>query len=630
MKKRTRVVALMLATSMVLCACGGTGTTPKAPSDQSGSETSNSDNPLMGDKEKLLSFDYGDVTLLDGMFKDVYDGCMAYYDSLTADDILYRWRKVSGMDTKNGRDLGWEAGTVNPECCVAQLISAKARRYAITQDENDLKLVQDIVDGYQEIIEETGSYPLMFSAYFYEKTLRAFIDIYEYCHIEQAYDMAKDFLSYGMSNAPFKEPETLLGDNGSEWYTMSEVIYLFADLAKEKGESAAVVKQYLDFGKLYEYTEFWDIFYNDKNLFDYSVQVDRPYNEWFHAYSHLNSFNSALEAYQQTGKSYYLDATIKFYDWAEQTQKLATGGYGAEWEWLLPSDQLVSYLRTTPRSTETQCNAYAIINMDNRLMSYTADGHYGQWMEDAFYNMTIASLETRDGCPTYYSDYSSDGGTKYLREEWPWACCAGTRPLSVMEYLKNIYYNDTKNLYVNLYTNSSIEFKNSNDNTIKLTQNSSFPTDSAVNFTVNVSKEEEFSLYFRKPEWLAGEATLSVNGEAVEYTEENNWLVVKRTWKDSDAVALNLPMNLYYSVVQNEKDESDAVYAVKYGPIALACQGVVDKLADSLPISGDPSTLLTRQDGTMDFTVTNDSSIVFHPYYSYEEGETYIMYISTK
>ena len=70
--------------------------------------------------------------------------------------------------------------------------------------------------------------------------------------------------------------------------------------------------------------------------------MDRPYNEWFHAYSHLNSFNSALEAYQQTGKSYYLDATIKFYDWAEQTQKLATGGYGAEWEWLLPSDQLVS------------------------------------------------------------------------------------------------------------------------------------------------------------------------------------------------------------------------------------------------------------------------------------------------
>ena len=629
MKRRWKVAAMVLALSMAVSACGNTGK-PATKPNQSSSVESKSNNPLIEDRIKLLTFDYDDVTLQDGLFKQVYDGCMEYYDALTADDILYRWRKNSGMDTKSGRDLGWEAGTTNPECCIAQLISAKARRYAITKKEENLQIVKDILSGYQEIIDQTGTYPQMYSAYFYEKTLRAFIDCYECCELEQGYEMAKAFVSWGMANDPFKKPEKLLGDNGSEWYTMSEALYEFADLAKRKGENAAVIKQYTDFAKLYEYTEFWDIFYNEENLFDYKVQVERPFNEWFHAYSHLNSFNSALEAYKQTGKEYYLDATTKFYTWARETQKLATGGYGAQWEWLLPSDVLVGYLRTTERSTETQCNAYAVVNMDNRLTSYTADAFYGQWTEEAFYNMTIASLETRDGCPTYYSDYSSDGGTKYLRWDWPWACCAGTRPLVVMEYLKSIYFNDTRNLYVNLYTNAAVNFTNANGNEIELSQNSAFPEETSVTFNVNTSEKEAFSICFRKPEWLAGEAALTINGETAAYEEENNWYVVNREWKDGDTVVIDLPMNLYYSVVENGETAEDTVYAVKYGPVTLACDGAVANLRSYIPLAEDANTLLTRQETDMIFTAARNSGIVFKPYYSYEEGKPYTLYISTK
>lgn len=628
MKKRGKVTATVLAVCLLCSACGGTS--KPGDSGQTEGVESKSHNPLIEDRIKLLTFDYDDVTLQDGLFKTTYDQCMAYYDALTADDILYRWRKNSGMDTRTGRDLGWESGTTNSECCIAQLISAKARRYEITKAEKDLQTVQNILTGYQEVIDKAGTYPLVYSAYFYEKTLRAFMDIYEYCGIEQAYDMAKEFVSWGMSHEPFKEPKTLLGDNGTEWYTMSEVLYEFAELAKEKGEGAAAVKQYTEFAKLYEYTEFWDIFYQEKDIFDYHVQVERPFNEWFHAYSHLNSFNSALEAYEQTGKDYYLEASKKFYNWARDTQKLATGGYGAQWEWLLPSDVLVGYLRTSNQSTETQCNSYAVVNMDNRLTSYTADGFYGQWTEEAFYNMTIASLETRDGCPTYYSDYSADGGTKYLRWDWPWACCAGTRPLVVMEYLRSIYYNDTKNLYVNLYTNSTVDFTNEKENNIELSQNSAFPDETSVTFKVNTTETEDFSICFRKPDWLAGNATVAVNGETVTCEEENNWLVVNRKWNDGDTVVLDLPMNLYYSMIKNAETEGDAVYAVKYGPVTLACEGVVADLNSYIPLEEDVNTLLTRRNGTLTFTSAKNSTVVFKPYYSYGEEKPYMLYISTK
>ncbi len=578
-------------------------------------------NPLFGQRVKLLSFDYGDVKLYDGLYKQSFDGCMSYYDTLTADDILYRWRKVSGMDTKTGRDLGWATDT-SAECCIAQLISAKARRYAVTGAQSDLQLVKDVLQGYQEIITETGGYPLMYSAYFFEKTLRCFIDAYEYCGLEEGYRMAKALVYYGMTNDPFQNPTKYLGDNGSEWYTMGEALYMLAELAEEKGESAKTVEKYYAFAALYDYTEFWDIFRNGENVFDYSVAVDRPYNEYFHAYSHANSFNSALEAYEQTGNTDYLNASVRFYQWLEDTQKLATGGYGTQWEWLLPKDALISYLRTTPRSTETQCNSYAVVNMDNRLMSYTANGAYGQWTEDAFYNMTIASLETQDGCPHYYSDYSADGGTKSLRTDWPWACCAGTRPLVMMEYLKSIYFHDGRNMYVNLYTNSSVEMTASSGNVIVLTQQSDFPVTDTVEFTVMVSQAEAFALCFREPAWLASDAVIQVNGETVSYIRKEGWLTLERMWNNGDQIVLKLPMELYYEEIT---ENGSGVYALKYGPVVLACDGVNTQLATMLPLSKNPNSLLQKQGNSLIFT-SGDTQ--FKPYYDYPAGAKYTLYIS--
>lgn len=592
---------------------------------------------VVQDSSKLVSFDYGDVILHDGLFKDHYDGCMEYYDTLTADDLLWHWRTSYGLDTEDGRDLGWVNGDTNAECCVAQLISAKARRYAITRDASDLQVVQEIVADYQDIVKKAGTHPLMYNQYFYEKAIRAFLDIYEYCGIEEGYDIAKSLVDWGMQKEQFSNPDKLLGDIQTEWYTMGEALYMFVDVARDRGESSQSVDKYMEFAKLYDYTEFWDIFYNNKSIFDYRVadEVNSNYKDYFHAYSHLNSINSALEAYKQTGNAYYMDSAVKFFDWASLNQKFATGGYGAKWEYLMPAAQQVDWLRTNKeRSTETQCTAYAVTNMSSRLIQHTGDSSYAQWMEDAFYNMSIASLETKDGKPMYYSKYSALGGNKYLREDWPWACCAGTRPLVMMEYLKNIYYNDTQNLYVNLYTNSSVNFTNANGNKITLTQNSSFPESSDITFTVNASSAENYIIHFRKPEWISDNVTVKVNGVKVSYMENNGWVAVNRRWNSGDIIVVTLPMKLYYDKI--EQSAGDGVYALKYGPIALACalrieydNDIVSTLHNVVPIGQDPNALLSKG-SDLTFTVKSDSKYVFKPYYEYKENQWYVLYMSTK
>jgi len=623
MKKFLAMSAAAVMTVSILSSCSNKTPTLLNFIPQKEIAVSAIDNPLYNDTVKLLQFNYGDITLFDGMYKDVYDGCMEYYDSVTVDDILYTWRKSVGLDTKTGRDLDW-----SQQCCLGQLISSKARKYATTNDPKDLDTVQYLVDSYLELAEIAGVQVGIWGPYNYEKRVRAFMDIYNYCHIEEAYDIAKAIIEYGIATPQFNNPRKWLGDNSTEWYIMGEALNLFVELAEKKGESAEDISRYRAFADIYEYTEFWDIFLYEENLFDYKVKSDYDFENRsaFHAFSHVNTFNSALEIYKQTDEDKYLNLSIYFHNWLNESQRLATGGYGVNLEHLLERDKLINLLSDVKNSYETQCGAYAIVTVDNRLLSYTGNANYGNWTEDAFYNMTLGSLETKDGAAHYYSHVAKNGGTKFRIEGWLWACCAGTRPLVVQEYLRSIYFNDTKNLYVNLYTNSSVNFENKNGNKITLTQQSQYPIEDTVNFTINSSIEEEFAISFRKPEWLSLEATISVNGTSVTYIEKDGWYMVERVWKDGDTVELKLPMELHYSVLEGEHIKY-GLYALKYGPVTLAYNGYTNNLAELVPINSDPNDLFEKTEETLNFSSKKDNSVIFKPYYVYEENEIYTMYI---
>lgn len=623
MKKFLAISAAAVITASTIASCSS-----KVPTHYNFiPEINIAENPLYNDKVKLLQFNYDEVTLLDGIYKEVYNGCMEYYDSLTADDVLYVWRTKAGVDTKTGRDLGWFPATGNGQCGLGQLVSAKARKYAVTKATEDLEVVQQIIDGYLELMEVSNPCIGCESWFFdYDRRLRGFIDAYLFCNIEGAYDIAKAIVEYAIAKPFYNEPRKKLGDDSTEWYTLGEALNIFASLAEQKGESAEDVARYHEIANKYEYNEYWNIFINNEEPFDYEPDKSVTQSLGFHAYSHITSFRSAIEFYKKTGNEDYLKGAMNFIDWLDESQRLVTGGYGIRVEQFFPADIMIRDFDETDKTYETQCNSYALVSLNDMLMTYTADGNYGNWIEDSFYNMTIASLETENGLAHYCSHLATTGGTKFLETRWPWSCCAGSRPLIMMEYLRSIYFHDTQNLYVNLYTNSSIDFEKSNGNKITLTQNSQYPIEDLINFKVNVTNKEDFAILFRAPEWIANKAIIKVNGEKLSYIEENGWYIIKRTWTDGDTVELKLPMNLYYDIITPEI-RTNGLYAMKYGPIALACEGNIRNLNTKVSRFSDPNELFEKAEGSLNFTLKEDRSVVFKPYYVYEENEFYKMYM---
>ena len=97
-----------------------------------------------------------------------------------------------------------------------------------------------------------------------------------------------------------------------------------------------------------------------------------------------------------------------------------------------------------------------------------------------------------------------------------------------------------------------------------------------------------FNLLIRIPGWAQNKAipsnlyqfqnnsdakpVIKVNGAAVEYTIENGYAVINRTWKKNDKVEVNLPMEVR-RVVANEKLKDDiGKVALQRGPLMYCAE----------------------------------------------------------
>lgn len=622
--KKTLIALLLTISCLFMVSCGKNTqviTTTKDTYDYSG-------NPNEDEIVKLNSFTYGDITLYDSLYKDVFDGCLEYYMSLTPDDILYNINRYIQPGYSEGEDIGVGAGGN----VVGQWMQAYARFYDATKDPLVLEQCTKIMNSMNELSEKTPQLLDAKSCYCFEKYLRGFLDMYTYCGIEEGFDCAKRLMDFALGNDAMNNPRLSLGDNGGddeiEWYTMCESIMRFYEIAREENKiPARELNQYYEFAKKYIYKDFYDIFVNGESLYDHSPEHGINI-QYFHAYSHVNTFNSAAALYKKTGDSYYLTAMTNFYDWLDKDQKLATGGFGCHTEWLAPREEQIGYLQTYHDNYETQCSSYAMYRLDNNLMNYTGKSSYGDWTEQLFYNATLASLETESGFAFYYSDYCTSGGNKALKTNWKWSCCTGTRPLAVLELLRSIYFNDGENLYINLFTNSEVNWEREND-FVKIKQETSYPIEDSVKFTVNTNRSDKFGIKIRNSKFASSKIIIKINGEEYAYkVDKDGWIDLNRVWSNNDEIEIVIPMSLSITEIEEELYYgTDGVWAMTYGPITLAAK---------LPFGIKPKEVfkyenvlskITKGNDNLHYTITDDGlTAEIKPFYEYKAGEGYYLY----
>ncbi len=215
-------------------------------------------------------------------------------------------------------------------------------------------------------------------------------------------------------------------------------------------------------------------------------------------------------------------------------------------------------------STAECCCSYNMLKLTRHLYSWTGDPRYFDYYERALINHRIGTIQPKTGFTQYYLSLTPGAWKTFNTEDKSFWCCTGS---GVEEYAKlndSIYWHDDDGVYVNLFVPSELKWTQRG---FTLRQDTKFPAEQSTTLTVTAANPGKLAMHLRIPEWVAAEATVKINGRALEATAEpGSYLTVTRVWKAGDRVEMSLPMKLRLEAMPDDP----TIQAVLYGPTVLA------------------------------------------------------------
>jgi uncharacterized protein len=576
----------------------------------------------------LTTFSYSDVELLDGPMKRQFDENHARFLNLDDDRLLKVFRQVAGLPAP-GEDMGgWydltgfslERNDFHGFIAghtFGQYVSALARAYAATGSEPTRAKINRLVKGYAETLDPKAKFFVNYRlpAYTYDKLSCGLIDAHEFAHDPIAMDVHEKLTRAMTAYLPEKalsraeqrsRPHKDTSYTWDETYTLPENLFL-AYQRSGKVFYRDMAKQYLE-----DDTYFGPLSQGNNVL---------PFE---HAYSHVNAFSSAMQAYITLGSQMHLQAAKNGFEMLVKTQSFVTGGWGPDEAFGEPGrGQLGDSLAATHASFETPCGAYGHFKITRYLLRVTKDAQYGDSMERVLYNTILGAWPIQaDGTSFYYSDYATTGKKVWYGQKWP--CCSGTFPQLAADYHLSTYLQSADGVYVNLFTPSRVQWKDGGGS-YALKQETKYPFDNKVQIQVTASQPKDYTISVRIPSWAVPDPVLSVNGKRVsESVQPGSFASVRRTWKDGDRLELELPMPLRLDAVDANHPK---LVALLRGPLVLFA------IADSQP-SFDRNSLLqakatSNTAGDWVATAADGSSVSLRPFMNIDK-ENYSTYVLLK
>jgi uncharacterized protein len=576
------------------------------------------DTPSGAAKLVIEPFNYDGVKLLSSRWQRQSQAARDFWMSLSEDDILHGFRASAGLPAPGKALGGWAAG--DSSVVLGQWLSGMSRLARATGDHALLDKARRLFTGWAATVGTDGNSRM--GHYSFEKLVCGLADLQMYGDCKEAGDMLEKVVDYAAktfnhSNVPAAPVRGSYAGSPGEWYTLAENpyrAYLFTGSPKYKA-----------FGDLWLYHAYWD---------KLAHTTDPKGMAGVHAYSHVNTYSSAAMAYGVTGDRQYLTIIKNAYDFLQNSQCYATGGYGPS-EFIAASDGGIGRALETRQDTfETACGSWAAFKLGRYLMQFTGEARYGDWVERILYNGIGAALPvTAEGKNFYYSDYRINGGMKVYNWEM-WTCCSGSYIQAVADYPNLIYYKDTSSLYVNLYVSSEVTWKRP-DGDVKLTQETNYPEAETSTLTLELPpsrKTASFPIKFRVPAWTR-DASVKVNGAAVNVKcKPGTWASVERVWNSGDKVEIRIPLTLRMQAV--DQQHPDRVAVVR-GPVVLVFETAYHDPFFRLPGTDEELNKWLVADATPGFFGVKppDGSAVrskFRPFYTVEEAYPYKMYFDKK
>jgi len=233
------------------------------------------------------------------------------------------------------------------------------------------------------------------------------------------------------------------------------------------------------------------------------------------------------------------------------------------------------------------CASVGMVFWNQRMNLLEGNSQYIDVLERSLYNAALDGLSLT-GDHFFYGNPLASSGQHSRREWFGTACCPSNISRLVASVGDYIYAKNNKGIWLNLFIGNETEFE-IKGNKIPVKVDSNFPWDGKVEISISPPTETEFDFHLRVPGWITEEPvpgklysfvsdekpefTLLINGEPANYSLENGYAVISRTWNKGDQITYELPLEVRELQARPEVAADQGRVAIQRGPIVYCIEG---------------------------------------------------------
>ncbi|MCE8994253.1 glycoside hydrolase family 127 protein [Bacteroides thetaiotaomicron] len=319
----------------------------------------------------------------------------------------------------------------------------------------------------------------------------------------------------------------------------------------------------------------------DAFLLDLAKKIHRNTADWtkstslpnWHNVNIAQCFREPATYYMQTGDSAMLKASYNVHHLIRRTFGQVPGGmFGAD------ENARLGYI--DPRQGVETCGLVEQMASDEIMLCMTGDPMWAEHCEEVAFNSYPAAVMPDFKalryitCPNHTVSDSKNHhpgidnrGPFLSMNPFSSRCCQHNHAQGWPYFSEHLILATPDNgIAAAIYAACKATVKVGNGKEIVLHEETNYPFEEGIKFTVSTDEKVDFPFYLRIPSWTEG-AEVRVNGKKISVKPvSGKYLCIEREWADGDKVEMTLPMSLSMRTWQVNKNS----VSVDYGPLTLS------------------------------------------------------------
>jgi DUF1680 family protein len=279
------------------------------------------------------------------------------------------------------------------------------------------------------------------------------------------------------------------------------------------------------------------------------------------------------------------------------------------------------------------CAAIGNMFWNHRLFLLYGNTKYIDVLERILYNAFLVGISL-EGKSFFYSNSLASKG-KLSRKPWFRVPCCPTNIIRFFPQIPSLVYGKRENIiFINLFIGSNASIK-LDDSNVSINQETNYPWEGDIKFTIRVPQNMEFTLAIRIPGWAQNKPVpsnlyyymqkekiktkIKINSKSVDFHTEQGFAIIHRMWKDNDIIEINIPMPIRRVLSNKNVEDNAGKVAIERGPIVYCIESVDNNVESIFSISLSDNAILKPEyrNNIVDGIFISSGDIDFIPYYTW-------------